>query len=645
MVSLNLRKKSLPQHHPDVAASFGSLAAISGKRENWPDALSYARLATQALLARRGQSDSRHRSTSEIERHANFFRFHAQAAFNVGRDATLLSEAYEASQWALISDVAISMDQMALRHAKDDALLTNLLRIKQDVRGGIARLDSHLSAARADADSEAIGQITPMISTLEAQLPLLDQAIAMDFPDHAELSEPKPVSVSETQSLLKTDEALFMVLETPDIPGVRGEVFGWLVTKAEIRWVKLAATPREIAESVNVLRCGLDHSAWIGPRCFELLGTNYSEQDYAQNKPLPFDLTRAHGMYLSIFSELADLLENRHLLIVASGSLAQLPFQVLVTSKPGPMSPEAVRNGAWLARRHAITVLPAVSSLRALRRHASPSNATRPLAAFGNPLLTGADERHNPSARLARQRQQCGKRVSRRQRSFAGVSSGAMPLSRGSHVDAQQVRSLPPLPETADEICAVAHALGAFNDDVRLGSRATETALKALSESAVLRSFRILHFATHGALAGDMGGSAEPGLILTPPETPSLLDDGYLSASEIANLKLDADLVILSACNTAAGGSKGGQALSGLARAFFYAGARALLVSHWAVDSDSTVSLITNVIHTMAADNSVGRSEALRRSMLALIEKGRPHEAHPAYWAPFVVVGEGANTR
>jgi len=116
---------------------------------------------------------------------------------------------------------------------------------------------------------------------------------------------------------------------------------------------------------------------------------------------------------------------------------------------------------------------------------------------------------------------------------------------------------------------------------------------------------------------------------------------GYLSASEITSLKLDADWVILSACDTAAGGADGGETLSGLARAFFYAGARALLVSHWSVYSDATVKLITKAVSTMATDTSVGRSEALRRSMVALIENGQPQEAQPAFWAPFIVVGEG----
>ncbi len=180
---------------------------------------------------------------------------------------------------------------------------------------------------------------------------------------------------------------------------------------------------------------------------------------------------------------------------------------------------------------------------------------------------------------------------------------------------------------------------------MRLGARATEREVKRLSESGALAQYRIVHFATHGVLAGQLDPKAEPGLILTPPETASEEDDGYLTASEIAALKLDADWVILSACNTAAGGTAGAEALSGLARAFFYAQARALLVSHWEVESDATVKLITGAVSEIVRDKRVGRAEALRRAMLALIDNGKPEEAHPAYWAPFVLVGEGAAAR
>src|SRR5262249_38052485 len=153
-----------------------------------------------------------------------------------------------------------------------------------------------------------------------------------------------------------------------------------------------------------------------------------------------------------------------------------------------------------------------------------------------------------------------------------------------------------PLPETADELCDVARRLVVPESEVLLGSRATETALKDLSENGRLTDYAIVHFATHGALAGQVQDLAEPGLVLTPALTgisdPKALerDGGFPTASEIAPLKLDADWVILSACNTAGGASgETAEPLSGMAQAFFYAGARALLVSHWEVGSDAAV--------------------------------------------------------
>jgi len=188
----------------------------------------------------------------------------------------------------------------------------------------------------------------------------------------------------------------------------------------------------------------------------------------------------------------------------------------------------------------------------------------------------------------------------------------------------------------------VARDIGADGDEMRLGAAATEREVKAMSARGDLAQYRIVYFATHGAMAGELKGSTEPGLILTPPKIADEADDGYLSASEIVRLKLDADWVILSACNTAAGDAASAEALSGLARAFIYAQARALLVSHWAVNSDATVKLVTTAIREMSHGNTVGRAEALRRAMLALIDNGEAHDAHPTNWAPFVVVGEGA---
>ena len=297
----------------------------------------------------------------------------------------------------------------------------------------------------------------------------------------------------------------------------------------------------------------------------------------------------------------------------------------LVTKPPKIAIPGTLagyRDAAWLGTRQPITVLPSVTSLLALRQHAKPSCAGKSLIGFGNPLLDGRNKRDEARAKQAQESEQCPKRTS--QRRIGAVVGGVKALAqRGGLADVADIRALEPLPETADELCSVARDLGFTENNIRLGKRATEGEIKALSGSGELSAYRIVHFATHGAVAGELKVGTEPGLVLTPPTVATPEDDGYLSASEIAGLKLDADWVILSACNTAAGGTEGAEALSGMARAFFYAGARALLVSHWAVNSDSTAKLIKAAIGTMAADKTLGRAEALRRSMLAMIETWR----------------------
>jgi CHAT domain-containing protein len=198
---------------------------------------------------------------------------------------------------------------------------------------------------------------------------------------------------------------------------------------------------------------------------------------------------------------------------------------------------------------------------------------------------------------------------------------------------------LSPLPETAQELKTVARELGAFDSDIKLGRAASEATVKRMD----LTSYRIVYFATHGLVAGELASLTEPALALTLPDEPTDLDDGLLTASEIAQLKLDADWVVLSACNTAAEDQPGAEGLSRLARAFFYAGARALLVTHWRVDSLAASRLTTSTFEAMKKDPTIGRAEALRRAMLAYMnDTSNPWTAYPDYWAPFSVVGEGS---
>ena len=205
------------------------------------------------------------------------------------------------------------------------------------------------------------------------------------------------------------------------------------------------------------------------------------------------------------------------------------------------------------------------------------------------------------------------------------------------------LRRLPALPETADELRAIAATLGASEDDLLLGERASEPILRQMP----LDRYRVIEFATHGLLSGELEGLAEAALVLTPPLEATPENDGLLTASKIATLRLNADWVVLSACNTAAGdGTPDAGGWSGLAKAFFYAGARSLLVSHWPVWSEATVALTTGAFAELEKDPSIGRAEALRRAEMAMLDPDKRAEfAHPLAWGPFVLAGEGGAER
>jgi CHAT domain-containing protein len=304
----------------------------------------------------------------------------------------------------------------------------------------------------------------------------------------------------------------------------------------------------------------------------------------------PFAAEEAHRLYRAFIEPVASLLGGkRHVLVVPDRALASLPLAVLLTS---PVA-QTLRNLAahrdlpWLAGRHAFSTLPSASALRALRIEAGRSRASRHFLGIGAPSLP-AD----------------------------GVA-GVPPLA--------------PLPAAESELRAMANVFDADEATLLIGASATERSVL----EANLSDTRVLAFATH-ALDSDDTQGGEPALVLTPEH-----DDGLLTATEIAGLVLDADWVVLSACNTAAGGSKAPHdVLSGLARAFLLAGTRSLLVSHWPVVADAAAELTPSLIARAAVADGRSRALALQAAMTRLIDgAAHPDFAHPLFWAPFVVVG------
>ncbi len=601
----------------------------------------YRRAATIELKARARDRTARPGERNDRRRLNDAFFGVIDAAWEEGRTtpqqrAIHTDAAFKAAQWAMLTTAGSAIGQLGARLGASSPALARLVRERQDIAAewstGDIRLTAAVAQPPASRDAALEARLRKRQGEIEARLLSIDGQLNSDFPAFAELAAPQALAVAEAQALLGSVEALLVYVTD------RRHVHAFLVKRDQVTWQRLAISAGHLSSKVQALRCGLDPGEWIGEdkpvQCMKLLGRG-PEQD-----ELPFDTGIAADLYAVLLKPFEVELRGTQVLIAASGALSGLPFQALLAEQPAVGTP--LRDMKWVASTTAMTVLPSVPSLKTLRRQIRASQGTKPFLGIGNPILIGAAG-DNTQASAA---QACVEATAgRRQGTVAGIArpAAASTFLRGGRVDLAELRRLEPLPETRDELCAVARSLGANNVDVLLGDKATETNVRRLDGSGALQAFRIVHFATHGLVPGELEGVAEPALVLTPPDKASEEDDGLLTASEVAALRLDADWVILSACNTSAGDGPQAEAFSGLARAFFYAGARALLVSHWPVQSTAAVMLTTTALGELQRDPNLARAEALRRAMSGLIADGQqPRNAHPQVWAPFVVVGGGA---
>lgn len=322
--------------------------------------------------------------------------------------------------------------------------------------------------------------------------------------------------------------------------------------------------------------------------------------------PGSMDLPAAHTLYGQIFTPaIRATLGKAHVLrIVPTGAFASLPFALL------PEQPVAAigRDTPWLIRRYALAVQPSFA-MEADKRPVQVAAAR--FLGVGAPLPFPAAANATPAPALM----------------------AANHYFRGGAADGDALSHLPPLPGSADEVRGVASRYGAQRATLMLGKAASESALRALD----LSDYGVILFATHGLVSGQMEGVTEPALVLSPPTPGATGEDGLLTASEVAAMRIGADWVILSACNTAAGDSSQAPAYSGLAQAFRYAGAGSLLVSHWPVRDDASAFVTLETVK--GAERGLPRAVALQRAMLKLMRSNRPGAAQPYIWAPFILVG------
>lgn len=538
-------------------------------------------------------------------------------------DPAVVADTFKMASFAQGQSIELALGKSLARQRAGNSELRTLIRNVQDADQRIEASYNLLAKALRPAHSL---RDTAVISALRAKVQRLQQSqqtvradIEKRFPEYASLIKPTPIPLGQVKQYLAREDALvsFYPMDTKTLI--------WIVPSTGKAVLQVAPLGRkDIDRLVGTLRESLDPNA-------STLGE------------IPvFDVKAAHQLYTALLAPNRRIWgKSKNLLVVASGSLGQLPLSVLVT-EPTTLPRQSgtlftrYQKVPWLARSHAITVLPSVTVLASLRQNRQQPGNRLAYAGFGNPRF-GARDGTNFAPGV----------VSTQTRGGQFMRLRSAPATRSSF--SAGVADLAPLPDTDEEVRSIGKALNAdIKRDVFVGEHASEETIKSLD----LSNRKVLVFATHGLLPGDIDGLQQPALALTPTTRGKQVEDGLLTMGEILSLKLNADWVVLSACNTGAADGKGAEAVSGLVRAFFYAGTRALLVSNWPVETTSAKVLTTTLFTLQAKQNGLTRSYALRKAMLQLVDDAGSKDAqgrivfsyaHPIFWAPFSVVGDGGS--
>ncbi len=514
-----------------------------------------------------------------------------------------------------------------------DAALAELVRQEQDVSKQVAALlgtlNNVLALPAGQRDDNGVAALNVGIKNLKSERDRLRGEIAKRFPNYAALIDPKPPTVDEIRASLKPGEALLSFYFG------REQSFVWAVPQTgKVAFATIPATSGQIASKIGELRKAL-------------------EPDAALISDIPrFDLKLAYELYSLLLKPVeAGWKAQKSLIVVTNGALGLLPLSLLPTApvaedeKENGLLFSGYRNVAWLARTHAVSMVPSAAALRTLRA-LPPGPASRdPFIGFGDPYFS-------PEQAAEADAEKDAKPVQVASADPAANTTRGLPLNRRSSpkiegVSSAELAQLPRLPDTAAELTSIAKALRIDPDKtLHLGRAANEQAVA----TADLSHYRIVDFATHGLVPGELNGLTQPALALTAPAVANVAGDGLLTVEKILALKLDADWVVLSACNTAAGAGAGAEAASGLGQAFFYAGTRTILVTNWSVHSASARILVSDLFRRQATDPALTRAEALRQAMMALLDGNGFNDdsgkllfsyGHPLFWAPYTIIGDG----
>ena len=560
-------------------------------------------------------------SENAIQRKTNRFIFEsymqmlAQTAQNNAQDAETL---FLLSDQVNSSSVQQALSEAAVRSGVNIPGLSDVIRQEQDAKHEMATLVTYIANQNSQQDTkqnpQVVEQMRKRLFELEGLRKGYKAAIQKGYPEYFQLIQPKAPSTQEIAKLLAEDEVFVSILP------MAGETYVWGIDhKGQTKFHRSDWSEQKTNTTVEALRKTLD-VAGLGKRMPK------------------FDYQGAHAIYKAFFEPLGELTQGKkHMVVSTSSALAKLPFAVLQTQAFNGTNPV---EAPWLVKSMAVSHVPTASGWMSLKRFGKVPHSVEPMVAWGDPLFDG--KAVQKMAEAAKAEKPGGTQVAMAE---SGTTVRSVLNTRNaaslevSDADAYLTYSkIPPLPETRDEVEELAKILGADSkSDLYLGANATRASVLKSSTSGQLHKKQVVVFATHGLLAGDLPNLSQPALAMAATANPS--DSPLLTLEDVLSLKLNADWVVLSACNTAGADGRAEEAMSGLARGFFFAGSRSLLVTHWSVESESAMQLTTNAFASYKKDTTMRRSEALRQSMLTVMKS--PAFGHPAFWAPYALVGEG----
>jgi CHAT domain-containing protein len=520
------------------------------------------------------------------------------AAGSTGAEDAAALEASE--RWRARSLLEILAESPDIRQGVDPALLQRESGLRDQINARADRQIQLLSARRTQ-QADVVGQ---QLDALITEYRRVQGEIRVSSPRYAALTQPSPLSVAEIQRDLLDSDSLLLEYSLGD-----ERSYVWAVTHDSL--------------SAHVLPERAEIEA-LALRVYELLTARNERPGGETPAQRTARLDRAETEYQSLAGELSHILLGpvaavlgaRRLVIVSDGALQYVPFGAL----PAPTMVAGTNRYRPLIVDHEVVSLPSASVLHVLRREiAGRSPAPKTVAVLADPVFSLDDPRL------------------RRSQASSGQSGTASPAANAPSSEVRRsanesgVTAFERLRFTRQEADAVAALASA---DARL--MATDfAASKATATSEELGSYRILHFATHGLL-----NNLNPelsGIVLSLVDESGRPQDGFLRLHDIYNLRLGADLVVLSACQTALGREIQGEGLVGLTRGFMYAGAPRVLASLWNVDDRATAELMKQ-LYVAVLKQGEPPAAALRAAQVSMWRSGRWQS--PYYWAAFVLQGE-----